>query len=274
MLKINSLEYKYEDGTRALKGINMDLNRGNIIGLIGANGSGKSTLFLNILGILRPSKGKIEYKGKPIKYKKKDLINYRKEVNLVFQNPEKQIFYSNIRDDIAFSLRNLNYDEREVERRVVKALKKVKALDLIERPAHFLSYGQKKRIAIASILVLDTKVLLLDEPTAGLDPEMTREMMEIIKSLTKDRKILIASHDMDFIYQICDYIYLLKEGEILGEGRAEEVFLESKLLEEAGLDRPWLVKVHKRLGLPLYKTESEFEKNWKGDRNEKGNNSC
>ena len=260
MIKVEKLEYKYEDGTIALKDINIDLDKGNIIGVIGANGSGKSTLFLSLLGILKPTKGSIKYKEKPLKYDKKYLRSYRKEVSIVFQDSEKQLFYSRVYDDVAFTLRNLDFDEEEIKIRVDEALEKVKATDLKEKPTHFLSFGQKKRIAIAGVLVVDSKILFLDEPTSGLDPYMTKEIKNIIKDLGKEKKLVISSHDMDFIYEVCDYIYILGKGEILGEGITEDIFLETKLLEKALLEKPWLVKIHEELKLPLYKDEKDLFK--------------
>lgn len=260
MIKVEKLEYKYEDGTIALKDINLDLDKGNIIGVIGANGSGKSTLFLSLLGILKPTKGSIKYKEKPLKYDKKSLRSYRKEVSIVFQDSEKQLFYSRVYDDVAFTLRNLDFDEEEIKIRVDEALEKVKATDLKEKPTHFLSFGQKKRIAIAGVLVVDSKILFLDEPTSGLDPYMTKEIKNIIKDLGKEKKLVISSHDMDFIYEVCDYIYILGKGEILGEGITEDIFLETKLLEKALLEKPWLVKIHEELKLPLYKDEKDLFK--------------
>lgn len=260
MLRIDSLDYKYQEDVLALRDINIDTDKGDIIGIIGANGSGKSTLFLNIMGIVQPTQGHIEFNKKRLKYSKKSLMEYRKKIGIVFQDPDKQIFYSNVEEDVAFSLRNLNYDEDEIKSRVDLALEKVRSYELRERPVHFLSYGQKKRVAIAGSLVMDSEILLLDEPTSGLDPKMTREMKEIIKDLSRERKILVSSHDMDFIYEICDYIYILKAGEVLGEGSKEDIFTRSQLLEDALLDKPWLVKVHETLGLPLYKNEEEFRK--------------
>ncbi len=260
MIRIESLEFEYEDGTKALENINIDLDKGNIVGIIGANGSGKSTLFLNILGVLKPSKGTIKYNNRILEYNKKSLREYRKEVNMVFQDPDKQLFYSKVYDDMAFALRNLDISEEEIRKRVYEALEKIKARDLEDKPTHFLSYGQKKRIAIGGALVLNSKVLLLDEPTSGLDPLMTNEIKNIIKDLSQEKKIVVSSHDMDFIYEICDYIYIISKGKILGQGVPEGIFLKTHLLKEAGLDKPWLVKVHEALNLPLYRNESELEK--------------
>lgn len=258
MIKIENLNYYYEDGNHALKDINIDTNGKNIIGIIGANGSGKSTLFLNIMGILKPKSGEIIYDGKKVKFDKKNLREYRKNVNIVFQDPEMQIFYSDVYDDIAFALRNLDYSEDEINLKVTKALKMVRAEDLIDKPIHFLSYGQKKRVAIAGILALDNKVILMDEPTSGLDPNITSQIKDIIKEISKDKKIIISSHDMDLMYEICDYIYILSKGEIIKEGRKDQVFLDTEILKKAKLNKPWLVKIHEKLGLPLFKTEEEF----------------
>ena len=260
MIKIESLEYEYNDGTVALKDINMDLDKGNVIGVIGANGSGKSTLLLNVLGMLKPTKGIVKYKNRALKYDKRFLRDYRKNVSIVFQDPEKQIFYSRVYDDVAFALRNLDVEEDKIDMKVTEALEKVKALDLKDKPTHFLSYGQKKRIAIAGVLVMDTDVLLLDEPTAGLDPHMTKEIKKVVNDLKEDKKLVISSHDMDFIYETCDYIYVLSKGEILGEGKPEEVFLDDRLIEQSSLEKPWLVKIHEHLNVPLYKDESEIFK--------------
>lgn len=260
MIRVESLEFKYEDGTKALKDIDMDFGKGNIVGIIGANGSGKSTLFLNMIGILKPNKGCIRYKGSPIRYNKKYLREYRTGVNVVFQDPGKQLFYSNVYDDIAFSLRNLNFDEEEVAEKVEDVLQKVEGYDLKDKPTHFLSYGQKKRIAIAGVLAMDSEVILLDEPTSGLDPHMTKGIKDIIRKLSKQKHVIISSHDMDLIYEICDYVYVLGKGEVLGEGQPTEIFLRDDLLEKAFLERPWLVKIHKELGLPLCRDEEQLFK--------------
>lgn len=258
MIEIIDLHYQYEDGTKALENINIDTNKGNVIGIIGANGSGKSTLFLNIMGIFKPTKGHIEYNGKPIIYKRSQLIEYRKQVNIVFQDPEQQLFYPNIYDDIAFTLRNMRVSEEQIRFKVTKALEEVNCLDLINKPAHFLSYGQKKRVAIAGALVMDYKVLLMDEPTSGLDPYMTKEVKDIIDEISQKKKILISSHDMDLIYDICDYIYILNKGKITSQGKPKEVFLDNQILEKAQLSKPWLVRIHEKLNGPLFENEEEF----------------
>lgn len=258
MLKVDKISYKYEDGTKALENINIDTSKGGIIGIIGANGSGKSTLFLNIMGILKPYEGNIIFNDKKLSYSKKELREYRRKVNLVFQNPDQQLFYSDVYDDVAFALRNLNIPEDEIKLRVMKSLEAVDALDLVEKPIHFLSYGQKKRVAIAGIVALSGDVILMDEPTSGLDPKTTDSIKDVIKKISIDRTVIISSHDMDLMYEICDYLYVLNHGKITFEGNKEEVFTNSLILKQANLKKPWLVKIHENLGVKLFKDEEEF----------------
>lgn len=259
MFKINNLTYQYDKKRKALDDISMDFDNGEIIGIIGSNGSGKSTLFNNLMGILKPTEGKILYKDHQIKYDKKSLYNLRKEVGIVFQDPEKQIFYSMVYDDLAFALRNIGINEKDIKLRINKALEAVNGIDFIDRPVHSLSFGQKKRVAIASIIAMENNLMLLDEPTAGLDPQSTRAIIDIIKSMhKKGKKIVITSHDMNLIYDICDYVYILNEGRIISEGRVEEVFIEEDKIKEAGLELPWLVKLNKNINLPLFRKEEDL----------------
>ncbi len=261
MYKVNNLTYEYSKENKALDNINMDFSNGNIIGIIGSNGSGKSTLFMNLMGILKPTKGYIFFNEKMISYNKKSIYNLRKKVGMVFQDPEKQIFYSKVFDDIAFALRNLGIEESKIKERVRKSLMAVNGLEFINTPVHFLSYGQKKRIAIASIIAMENEVILLDEPTSGLDPINTRAIVNIINGLKNSGiKVIISSHDMNLIYEICEYIYVLDKGTIVTEGRGEEIFLEEEKIINAGLELPWLIKLHKNTNLPIFKDETSLYK--------------
>lgn len=263
MFKINNLTYKYDKNRKALDNITMDFDRGDIIGIIGSNGSGKSTLFNNLMGILKATQGEILYKNNQLKYDKKSLYNLRKEVGIVFQDPEKQIFYSMVYDDLAFALRNIGMDEKTIKIRINKALESVNGKDFIDRPVHSLSFGQKKRVAIASVIAMENDLVLLDEPTAGLDPESTKAIIDIIKSMhKKGKKIVITSHDMNLIYDICDYVYVLNQGKIISEGNVEEVFVDEEKIEEAGLELPWLVKLNKNMNLPLFRKEEDLYNYW------------
>ena len=263
MFKINNLTYQYDKKRKALDHISMDFDKGDIIGIIGSNGSGKSTLFNNLMGILKPTEGEILYKNNKLKYDKKSLYNLRKDVGIVFQDPEKQIFYSMVYDDLAFALRNIGLDRKNIKVRINKALEAVNGEDFIDRPVHSLSFGQKKRVAIASVIAMENNLILLDEPTAGLDPESTKAIVEIIKSMyNKGKKIIITSHDMNLIYDICDYTYVLNKGKIIVEGKVEEVFINEEKIEEAGLELPWLVKLNKNMDLPLFRKEEDLYNYW------------
>lgn len=264
MFTINNLTYNYEKNSQALSNINMDFSKGNIVGIIGSNGSGKSTLFMNLMGIFKPTCGEILFDGKKLKHDKKSLYNLRKDVGIVFQDPEKQIFYSRVYDDLAFALRNIGTDESIIKEKIRRALVAVNGIDFINKPVHFLSYGQKKRVAIASVIAMENKMVLLDEPTAGLDPISTKHIVEIIKNLKdRDVKVVISSHDMNLIYEICDYVYILDKGKITQEGITEDVFTNEDSIIKAGLELPWLVKIHKNMEIPLFENEESLYEYWK-----------
>lgn len=264
MLRTEHLTYRYEDNTIALKDVEINLDCGQIIALIGGNGAGKSTMFLNLMGILKPTEGTIFFNEKPLVYNKKYMYEYRQNVSLVFQDPDKQIFHSNVYDDVAFALRNIGMSEDEVRRKVDDALIKTEAYAFKDKAVHYLSYGQKKRVAIAGVIALNTQVILFDEPTAGLDPMMTKAIVEIITSLAKEgKKIIISSHDMDVIYKICDYGYILNHGQVIANGSIENLFAMDEVLEKANLSQPWLMKVHKKLELPLFRDEEKLFDYWR-----------
>lgn len=259
MLKAVNITYKYDDGTLALDNVDINFSKGSVIGIIGSNGAGKTTLFKCLLGILKPSSGSIIYNDKKLSYKKRDLRELRKKVTMLMQDPEKQIFHSNIYDDVAFGLRNLGKDEVEIEKIVRENLNCVNMWELRNKAVQYISYGQKKRVAIAGAMSLNPDLILMDEPTSGLDPSMEDYMKEIINSLKEEgKKVIISSHDMDLIYEICDYVYLLKDGKILSHGDKKEVFLDEASIISSGLKLPWLVKLHKKVGFKLYENEKEL----------------
>lgn len=260
MLRVEAIDYRYDrDFDRVLDAISMDFDKGQIVGVLGANGSGKSTLMKVIMGLYKPQKGQVFFQDKPLVYSKKALYSYRQEVGIVFQDPEQQLFYSVVEDDVALALRNLSYPEAEIKQRVDKALKDMHIEHLRQRPVHYLSFGQKKKVAIAGVLALQPRYLLLDEPTAGLDPRGRNHMIYLMKKLARlGTKIILTSHDMDLMYDCCDYVYLLNKGKLVLEGQADKVFLEKEILEDARLSLPWLVKLHLTLGTPLVENEQAF----------------
>ncbi|MDO5301362.1 MAG: ABC transporter ATP-binding protein [Tissierellia bacterium] len=266
MTQIFTLEncsYEYLDGTRALSEIELSIGEGTTA-ILGANGAGKSSLFLLLLGLNRPSAGRLLVDGRPMDYGKGALRAYHRKVNMVFQDPDKQLFFARVHDDVAFALRNYGFSPREVEERVQEALEFVGLAHLAEKPPHLLSYGQKKRVAIATVLAMEPEVLLFDEPTAGLDPKMVEEMKLLLKDL-KDRgkTLILSSHDMDFIYELADEVHVLQRGQLVASGRTQEVFSQGEVLRAAGLKTPFLVRAHQEAGLPLFQREEELLAYWR-----------
>ena len=242
IIQIQNLNFGYEKDVLNLKNINMKIERGKITALLGGNGAGKSTLFLNLNGILKPSSGEIVIDGQTLDYDKKSLMQMRKNVGIVFQDPDDQLFSADVYRDISFGAVNLGLPEEVVAARVENAMKRTRVEGLAERPTHALSYGQKKRVAIAGVLVMEPKVIILDEPTAGLDPQGVQEIMTLLRELNADKgiTILMATHDMDMIAEFCDYAYIMKEGEITAQGTPKEIFADVGMIAANNLRMPIL----------------------------------
>lgn len=266
MIELKHLSFSYDDKHKILDDISLTIGAGDqkVIGIMGHNGAGKSTLFLNLVGELKPTAGEILVDGQPVTYTKKGLRNLRRKIGIVFQNSDQQIFYSVVKDDVAFALHNLKAAPQEIDAKVERVLKELDILPLKDQPIQYLSGGQKKRVAIAGIMVIGSEWILLDEPTSGLDPDGRTRMKKLIQRLvTNGQKIILSSHDMDFMYEVCDYFYLLGNGKIVKQGDRQEVFNDEQLLRENKLTQPWLVKIHQKLGLPLYNSEHELFANEK-----------
>lgn len=258
MLEVKNLEYTYESGKKVLDGISLSTNNGAITMVIGENGAGKTTLFKNILGLLKRDKGDIIVDGEELRYDKKSLLNYRKNVTMVFQDPDNQIFYSNVFDDTAFTLRNLGFDEETVKERVDNALRSANAYELKEMPVHFLSYGQKKRVAIASAIALGAQYILMDEPTAGLDPVSIGILKKTISSIAENSSLLISTHDMEFCYEMADYIYVVKDAKIIKEGSKYEIFKDEDVIKRANQELPLCVRVANALGVDFFDNNDQM----------------
>lgn len=258
MLEVKNLEYTYESGKKVLDGISLSTKNGAITMVIGENGAGKTTLFKNILGLLKRDKGDILVDGEELRYDKKSLLNYRKNVTMVFQDPDNQIFYSNVFDDTAFTLRNLGFDEETVKERVDNALRSANAYELKEMPVHFLSYGQKKRVAIASAIALGARYILMDEPTAGLDPVSIGILKKTIAGIAKNSSLLISTHDMEFCYEMADYIYVVKDAKIIKEGSKYEIFKDEDVIKRANQELPLCVRVANALGVDFFDNNDQM----------------
>ena len=239
-IEARDLCYTYEDGTVALDHISLKAQKGKITGILGANGAGKSTLFLNLNGVLNPASGQVLLDGEPVRRDRKGITELRRRVGIVFQDPDDQLFSADVYRDISFGAVNLGLPEAEVRRRVEQAMERTGVSALRDKPTHALSFGQKKRVAIAGVLVMEPEVLILDEPTAGLDPHGVSELMRLLSQLRDSlgMTILLATHDMDVVPISCDYAYLLGQGRVLLEGTPGELFSQPEVLRANQLRLP------------------------------------
>ena len=242
ILETKDLSFKYPDGTKALNNINLKIEKGKKISFVGVNGSGKSTLFLNFNGVLKPTKGTIVYKGEEVKYNHKSLLDLRKNVGIVFQDPENQLFSSSVYQEVSFGAMNLKLSEIEVRNRVDDALKNIGMYDYRDKAVHFLSYGQKKRVSIADILVMQPEIIVFDEPTSSLDPKHSKQIVKIFDELNeKGMTVILSTHDVELAYSWSDYIVVMKDGEIFREGTPYEIFSDEKLIQECYLEKPLIL---------------------------------
>ncbi len=238
-IQTENLSFTYPDGTVALQNINIEIGKGERVAIVGSNGAGKSTLFLHFNGISKPTKGVIKIDGQIMSYKKDDLMEIRRKVGLVFQNPDDQLFAPTVVEDVAFGPMNLGLSDEEVDERVEEALKMVGMSGMEKKAPHHLSGGQKKRVAIAGILAMRPEIMVLDEPTTGLDPEGVEQVMEILYTLNQeDMSIIIASHDVEMVTQFADKIFVLHDGEIIAQGTPVQIFNNYEVLQKAHLRPP------------------------------------
>lgn len=234
MIKVNDITFSYPNGKEALHHINFKIKDGEAVGLVGCNGAGKSTLLSLLCGINFANEGSIEING--VTVKKDTLKQIRRDVGMVFQNPDEQLFMPNIGEDIAFGPRNYGLSEEEVEKRVHNALQKLEIGDLRDRPPYRLSGGEKRSAAIATVIAMEPSFILFDEPTAFLDPKATNTFQRIALELRIP--FLIASHDLDVILNICDRVIILKNGEIMADGEPYDLLCDENLMYRAGLELP------------------------------------
>jgi cobalt/nickel transport system ATP-binding protein len=245
MLEFLDVEYNYPgNAQRAIQGLSLNIPQGRRCGLIGQNGCGKTTLFLLANGLYKPQAGTIRWQGQPIKYDRSRLMQLRQQVGLVFQNPENQLVASTVEEDISYGLCNLGRSEREIAQRVQQSLVDFYLTELAHQPIHNLSLGQKKRVSIADVMVLQPQLLLLDEPTAYLDPRHTRELSQQLQQIhALGTTILLASHDLDFIYRWADWVFVMDQGRLVLEGTPEQVFAQRDRLEQLQLGVPLAISI-------------------------------
>lgn len=249
IIETEDLCYTYEGNDRpSLEQISLRIKRGSRVAIMGGNGSGKSTFFLCLNGILRPDRGKIILDGMTVGYKRKELLEVRKKIGIVFQEPDDQLFSASVFQEISFGILNLGTDEKTAEKEVETVIRELGISPFRDRPAHALSGGQKKIVAIADILVMHPDVMILDEPAAALDTKHRKLVEHIIEELTeKGITVLMATHDMDYAYEWADEIILLHEGKLLKQGDVLSVCMDERTLNQTNLEMPAVLKLYRRL---------------------------
>ena len=242
-LRFDDVHYRYPNGYEALCGVSFRITHGEKVALVGANGAGKSTLLLHTNGLLMPSQGEVVMGG--ITLTRRTLPLVRQSVGLVFQDSDNQLFMPTVEEDVAFGPANMRLEPEEIRRRVTEALDAVGALDLREASPFRLSGGQKKRVAIATVLAMEPSVLVMDEPTSNLDPRARRQIIDLIRRFS--HTTLIATHDMEMVLDLCDRTIVMKEGRIVADGSTRHVFGDLALLEECGLEQPCELRMKRAL---------------------------
>jgi cobalt/nickel transport system ATP-binding protein len=266
LIETQHLSFAYRDTVRALDDVNFVAPRNVRIAVIGPNGAGKSTLFRHLNGVLLAREGQVLVRGEPVT--KKNLKEVRKFVGVVFQNPDDQIFAPTVEQDIAFGPTNLGLDETTVMHRVDEALGLLGIEYLRHRAPHHLSGGEKKRVAIAGVLAMEPGVLVMDEPTAGLDPRGRDDLIRFVNGLSEDygMTVIISTHELDLVTEFADYVYVMDRGSIQAQGTVEEIFEQEEMLRRVRLDVPVLPKLCRSLrrrgaDLPVAYTFDEVEQN-------------
>lgn len=234
LVEVRDLHFAYPDGTDALKGISFRITHGEAVALVGANGAGKSTLLLHLNGYLTPTRGEVRIGDVPLG--RATVVAARRAVGLVFQDPDDQLFMPTVYEDVAFGPLNAGLPPDEIEPRVVAALERVGMIHLRERPPYKLSAGEKRAVAIATVLVMSPDVLVMDEPSAHLDPRGRRRLIELLKSF-KHTKI-IATHDLELVVELCSRVIVLDDGKVAAEGSTVEILNDATLMLAHGLECP------------------------------------
>ncbi len=233
-ISVVDLSFAYPDGTRALDGVSFEVGHGEAIAVIGANGAGKSTLLMHLNGVLSPIQGSVDIGGTPVT--KGTLPVIRRTVGMVFQDPDDQLFMPTVAEDVGFGPLNLGLPPEGVARRVDEALARVAAARLKDRPPYHLSGGEKRVVAIATVLAMEPAILVMDEPTSGLDPRARRRVMSLMASFEHTR--IIATHDLDLAAELCERTLVLAGGRLVADRPTGAVFDDDALLVASGLERP------------------------------------
>jgi cobalt/nickel transport system ATP-binding protein len=259
MLEVKNIKYSYNSDYQALRGVSLKVERGEMVALLGKNGAGKSTLFLHLNGIYEPDEGQVFIDGEELKYDKKSLLKFRQKVGIVFQNPDDQIFAPTVEEDVAFGPLNLGLPMEEVQDRVEEALARVGMSGYEKTAPHHLSGGQKKRVAIAGVLAMKPEIMVLDEPTAGLDPQGVVDLSKLLNELNDEGiTIIISTHEVDLVPNYAKRVFVLVDGLLIAEGTPKEIFSKPEILEQANLKVPIVTDLFQQLEEEGFDMEGDY----------------
>ena len=239
-LNVDNLSFEYPDGFKALENINLSLSKGERLAVLGPNGAGKTTLILHLNGILGDLKGQITLNNKD--FSEENISKIRKSVGLVFQDPDDQLFMPTVLEDVMFGPKNFGFSDELVKKNSINALEQVKMLQFKDKPPHHLSFGQKRKVAIASVLASEPELLVLDEPSSNLDPASRRELIDILKNL--DVSIILVTHDLPMALEICNRSVILNNGKITADDDTYKILKNKKIMSDNRLELPFGFALH------------------------------
>lgn len=234
VVDVRDLRYAYPDGRQALGGVNLHVHAGESVAILGPNGAGKTTLVHHLNGILTATSGEVEISGLPVL--KPNLREIRRRVGVVFQDPDDQLFMPTVREDVAFGPANLGMSGDALDAAVIHALDRVGMAEFVDRAPHHLSFGQRRRVAVATVLAMQPEILVLDEPSSNLDPASRRELAEILRSLRIT--LLMVTHDLPYALELCDRSIVLSAGTVVADAPTAEVLADEDLMREHRLELP------------------------------------
>lgn len=246
LLEIKKISFFYEQGKPALKDVSLSIDKGERIAVLGANGAGKSTFFLTINGVRVPQEGKIFYRGEEIGKKNRKVL--AEHIGIVFQEADNQIIGSTVKSEVAFGPINQGLSIKKVEEQTIGAMREMGIEEWGDRPPHYLSGGEKKRVTIADILAMMPEIIVFDEPTASLDPVNVDMFEQVAMRLSKEGKtILVSTHNVDFAYRFAERILVFAEGQLLADGNSNDIFFNQGLLQKNHLKKPIILEIYELL---------------------------
>jgi energy-coupling factor transport system ATP-binding protein len=246
MIVMEGVYFTYPNGVEALKGVSLEIEDGKFVAIMGQNGAGKTTLVKHMNGLLKPTRGRVLIDG--VETRKVSVAKMARKVGLVFQNPDHQLFSETVEEEISFALKNFGYDEETIRERLDWALNLLDLEEYRKVSPFMLSGGERKRVALASVLAWDPKIIILDEPTIGQDYRQKERLRQFIIQLNRQGKtVIIVTHDVEFVAECSPYIVLMRDGRIIAEGPAKEILTDEELVSQAYVVLPEVTKIFKRL---------------------------